>query len=120
MSVVAGMVFGLFIIAALTVLSRLRTLTFEAMTANVDGVVAVMSRIEPFRPGAEHFKRFFATALHYWPLLLMGYAILSIMIVTLIGWWALSRVLERLRGIPDVHKLEPSAEGGQSHRCRCA
>ncbi len=111
-SVVAGMVFGLFIIAALTVLSRLRTLTFEAMTANVDGVVAVMSRFEPFRPGAEDFKRFFTTALEYWPLLLMGYAILSMMIVTLIGWWALSRVLERLRGIPDVHKLEPSAEGG--------
>ncbi len=111
-SVVAGMVFGLFIIAALTVLSRLRTLTFEAMTANVDGVVSVMSRFEPFRPGAEDFKRFFTTALEYWPLLLMGYAILSMMIVTLIGWWALSRVLERLRGIPDVHKLEPSADGG--------
>ena len=90
-SVVAGMVFGLFIIAALTVLSRLRTLTFEAMTANVDGVVAVMSRFEPFRPGAEDLKRFFTTALEYWPLLLMGYAILSMMIVTLIGWWALDR-----------------------------
>ena len=111
-SVVAGVVFGLFIIAALTVLSRLRTRTFEAMTANVDGVVAVMSRIEPFRPGAEDFKRFFTTALDYWPLLLMGYAVLSMIIVTLIGWWALSRVFERLRGIPDVHKLEPSAEAG--------
>jgi energy-coupling factor transport system ATP-binding protein len=111
-SVVAGMVFGLFIIGVLTILVRLRTLTFEAMTANVDGVVAVMSRFEPFRPGAEDFKRFFTTALEYWPLLLMGYAILSIMIVTLIGWWALSRVLERLRGIPDVHKLEPSADDG--------
>jgi len=39
-SVVAGIVFGFFIIGALIVLSRLRTLTFEAMTANVDGVVA--------------------------------------------------------------------------------
>ena len=93
-------------------LSRLRTLTFEAMTANVDGVVAVMSRVEPFRPGAEDFKRFFTTALEYWPVLMMGYAVVSMVIVTLIGWWALSRVLERLRGIPDVHKLEPSAEDG--------
>lgn len=111
-SVVAGVISGFFIIAALTVLVRLRTLTFEAMTANVDGVVSVMSRFEPFRPGAEDFKRFFTTALDYWPLLLMGYAILSMMIVTLVGWWALSRVLQRLRGIPDVHKLEPSAEDG--------
>jgi energy-coupling factor transporter ATP-binding protein EcfA2 len=28
------------------------------------------------------------------------------MVVSLIGWWALSRVLNRMRGIPDVHKLD--------------
>ncbi|MCX6480872.1 MAG: ATP-binding cassette domain-containing protein, partial [Mycobacterium sp.] len=28
------------------------------------------------------------------------------------GWWALSRVLDRLRGIPDVHKLETPDERG--------
>src|SRR5271165_1360566 len=31
---------------------------------------------------------------------------------SLIGWWALSRVLERLGGIPDVHKLDASANTG--------
>ena len=109
---VAGVVFGLFIIAALTVLVRLRTLTFAAMTANFDGVVSVMSRFEPFRPAAEDARHMFGVALEYWPLLLMAYAMFSIMVVTLVGWWALSRVLERLRGIPDVHKLEPSDESG--------
>lgn len=108
----AGVVFGCFIIAALTVLVRLRTLTFAAMTANVDGVVSVMSRFEPFRPGAEQAKHLFNTALQYWPVLLMIYAIVSIMIVTMVGWWALSRVLDRLRGIPDVHKLETPDEAG--------
>ena len=29
--------------------------------------------------------------------------------VSLIGWWALSRVLERMRGVPDVHKLDAPA-----------
>lgn len=109
---VAGVVFGLFIIAALTVLVRLRTLTFEAMTANFDGVVSVMSRFEPFRPAAEDARRMFGVALQYWPALLMVYAMFSIMVVTLVGWWALSRVLDRLRGIPDVHKLEPPDESG--------
>lgn len=108
----AGVIFGCFIIAALTVLVRLRTLTFAAMTANVDGVVSVMSRFEPFRPGAEEAKHLFTTALEYWPVLLMIYAIVSIMIVTMVGWWALSRVLDRLRGIPDVHKLETPDESG--------
>lgn len=111
-SVVAGVISGLFIIAALTVLARLRTLTFDAMTANVDGVVSVMSRFEPFRQGAQDFRAFFGTALQYWPLIIMVYAIFSIMVVTLVGWWALSRVLERLRGIPDVHKLEAPSDTG--------
>ena len=109
---VAGVVFGIFIIGALTVLVRLRTLTFSAMTANFDGVVSVMSRFEPFRPAAEDARRMFGVALEYWPLLLMVYAVFSIMVVTLVGWWALSRVLERLRGIPDVHKLETPDETG--------
>ncbi len=110
---VAGVIFGVFIIAALTVLVRLRTLTFSAMTANFDGVVSVMSRFEPFRPAAEDARHMFGVALQYWPALLMVYAIFSIMVVTLVGWWALSRVLDRLRGIPDVHKLEtPPAESG--------
>src|SRR4029450_8087544 len=32
--------------------------------------------------------------------------------VTFIGWWALSRVMRRLLGIPDVHKLESSTDIG--------
>ena len=88
---------GSIIIAALTVLVRLRTLTFSAMTANVDGVVSVMSRFEPFRPAAQDARHLFGLGLQYWPVLLMVYAMFSIMIVTLVGWWALSRVLDRLR-----------------------
>jgi len=109
---VAGVVFGLFIIAALTVLVRLRTLTFAAMTANFDGVVSVASHIELFRPAAQDARHLFGIALQYWPLFLMAYAMFSIMVVTLVGWWALSRVLDRLSGIPDVHKLETPDESG--------
>jgi energy-coupling factor transport system ATP-binding protein len=38
--------------------------------------------------------------------------VFSIVLVTLIGWWALSRVMTRLLGIPDVHKLESSTDTG--------
>ncbi len=111
-SVAAGIVSGMFIIGALTVLARLRTVTFEAMTANVDGVVSVMSQFEPFRQSAADTRAMFGVALQYWPVLLLGYSIFTMMIVSLVGWWALSRVLERLRGIPDVHKLETPVESG--------
>jgi len=111
-SIVAGIISGLFVIAALIVLVRLRTLTFEAITANVDGVVSVMSQFEPFRESAAQTRAMFGTALQYWPVLMMGYAIFSIMLVSLVGWWVLGRVLERLRVIPDVHKLESRVEAG--------
>ena len=109
---VAGVLNGLFVIGALTVLVRLRTLTFEAMTANVDGVVTAMSAFEPFRKGALDARAMFGTALQYWPVLIMFYSVLTIMLVSVIGWWALSRVLQRLSGIPDVHKLETPQETG--------
>jgi energy-coupling factor transport system ATP-binding protein len=126
-SSVAGAVLGGVSVAALAVLARLRHLIFDAITANVDGISAVLRAIGrfatdhpfplsgPIRVGvelaADRLKWFLAEALHYWPWLLLGHGIVSVVVVSLIGWWALSRVLERLRGIPDVHKLDAPVEG---------
>jgi len=71
-----------------------------------------MSQFEPLRQSAQDARALFGTALQYWPVLIMGYSIFTIMVVSVVGWWALSRVLERLRGIPDVHKLEIPGESG--------
>ena len=62
----------MFVVAALTVLSRLRHLIFESMTANVDGVAAIMARMPQMEGAAERLKSDFATALHYWPVLLFA------------------------------------------------
>ncbi|HWF69172.1 MAG TPA: ATP-binding cassette domain-containing protein [Mycobacterium sp.] len=125
-SCVAGAVFGGATVAALAALARLRHLVFAAMTANVDGTAAVLRGIGRFaiehtfplsRPlgigletAADRLKWVFAEALHYWPWLLLGHSVIAIMGVSLIGWWALSRVLDRMRGIPDVHKLDAPVE----------
>ncbi len=105
-AVVAGALFGGAAVLALTILSRLRHLIFDSMTANVNGVAAVLSRVPEFRPAADDLKTFFATALSYWQWLILGYGMFAIVVVSLIGWWALSRVLNRLAGVPDVHKLD--------------
>ena len=91
---------------------RLRHLIFDSVTANINGLAAVIARIPNMEPAAERLKHDFATALHYWPYLFFGMSVLSIVMVTFIGWWALSRVMSRLLGIPDVHKLESSADTG--------
>ncbi|OBJ72016.1 ATP-binding cassette domain-containing protein [Mycobacterium sp. 1274756.6] len=132
-ALVAGVIFGAVAVAALAVLSRLRLLVFAAITANVDGLASVMgwlagrgawagdqvSWLKPLmvpvrwlEPAGAGLQRFFTLALHYWPWLLLAHGVLSILGVSLVGWWALSRVLERLRGVPDVHKLDAPAESG--------
>lgn len=112
-SLIAGLAFGGLMVGMLMVLARLRHLIFSVMTANVDGLARFMGRVHLEGAGAD-LKRDFAAALHYWPWWLLGYFTIGIMIVSLIGWWALSRLLERMRGIPDVHKLDAPDAAGQT------
>ncbi|WP_156660544.1 ATP-binding cassette domain-containing protein [Mycobacterium sp. 852002-10029_SCH5224772] len=111
-SFVAGVVVGAAAVIALTVLARFRRLVFGAITATVDGVAAIMARVPYLQAPAQEFKRFFAEALNYWQWLVLGYAAVAITVASVIGWWALSRVLQRLRGVPDVHKLDALTERG--------
>jgi energy-coupling factor transporter ATP-binding protein EcfA2 len=109
-ALVAGALFGAAAVAALAVLARLRHLIFDSMTANINGLAAIIARIPDMASVADRLKRDFATALEYWPYLFFGASMLSITMVSLIGWWALSRVMARLLGIPDVHKLDSSSD----------
>lgn len=92
-------------VIALTVLTRLRLLVFQTITAAVDGIVTVMARADSLQGATQGLKRFFADALGYWQWLVLGYAVVAIMGVSVIGWWALSRVLTRLRGVPDIAQI---------------
>src|ERR1700722_16876723 len=121
-SILAGAVFNAFAVAALALLSRLRHLIFDAVTANVNGAAAVLTGIGRFAnqhpfplsgsigngldKTAHGLQWSLGEALHYWPWLIFANGIVSIVVVSLIGWWALSRVLDRMQGIPDVHKLD--------------
>jgi len=108
----AGVAVGALSVASLAVLSRLRNLIFDSLTANVDGIAAVLARIPHLQIAADRLKHIFADALHYWPLVIGGSSVLSVVVITLIGWWALSRVLRRLFVIPDVHQLETPVDVG--------
>lgn len=108
----AGGLLGVGTVAALAVLAPLRKLAFASLTANVDGTAAVMSWIPQLGPTAQWLKSVYSVAMGYWPVLLGASSVIGIGIATLIGWWALTRVLNRLAGIPDVHKLNaPGLEG---------
>jgi energy-coupling factor transporter ATP-binding protein EcfA2 len=109
---VGGVVVGAVVVIALTVLARLRELVFGAITATVNGVAAIMARLPHLQAPAQELKRLFAEALNYWQWLVIGYAAVAFTVASVIGWWALSRVLQRLRGVPDVHKLDAPVGNG--------
>ncbi|OMC44467.1 cobalt ABC transporter [Mycobacterium sp. IS-1264] len=111
-SVVAGVAVGATVVIGLTFLVRLRQLIFHTITATADGVATAISRVPHLQAVAQDLKHFSADALQYWQWLVVGYAVIAIMGASLIGWWALSRVLVRLRGIPDVHKLDAPIDSG--------
>jgi energy-coupling factor transport system ATP-binding protein len=108
-ALIAGFVFGGAMVGGLALLGRLRHLIFDVMTANLTGLATFMERVH-VHGGAVALKHLLDFGLHYWPALLLGNSVVSVLIFSLIGWWALSRVLERMRGVPDVHKLDPPAD----------
>lgn len=55
-SFVAGVLFGIFVVGALAVLSRLRHLIFASMTANADGTAAIMARVPALEQPAQDFR----------------------------------------------------------------
>ena len=106
-SLVTGVAVAGVTVVLLAVLTRLRHLIFDVLTANVDGVAAFLARMHLQVVGAD-LKRCLTYGLHYWPWLMLGYVVYGVMVSSLIGWWVLSRLLERMRNIPDVHKLDMS------------
>lgn len=108
----AGVAFGAVSIGALIVLARLRNLIFESMTANVNGLARALSHLPHMQPVSERMKDGFPRLLTYWPWLIGGSSVLGILIVTLIGWWALSRVLTRLPKLSNLQKLDTPADTG--------
>ncbi len=108
----AGVVFGALTVLALFVLSRLRTLIFESMTANVNGMARFLSKVPYMEPASDWLRHGFAKVLAYWPWVFAGASVVAIVVVTLIGWWALSHVLTRLSGMSKNQKLDSQPDVG--------
>lgn len=107
-SVIAGLVFGAANVGILMVLTRLRHLMRDAISANVNGLASFFGRVG-LQDAGFWLKKVYAGALHYWQLVLLCGVAAGVVFISLVGWWALSRLLERMRGIPDVHKLDAPA-----------
>ncbi len=108
-SLIAGVAVAAATVGLLVVLNRLRHLIFQVMKANVDGVIAFLDRVDLRWLGAD-VMRLFEFGLRYWPWLVLVYVTYGVILSSLIGWWALSRLLDRMGNVPDVHKLDAPNE----------
>ncbi|WP_231975816.1 DUF2232 domain-containing protein [Mycobacterium sp. E2462] len=108
-SLVAGVLWGAGWVGVLAVLTRLRQLFFDVINANVNGIASLLDKVHLHGLG-DGLKRYVGDGLQHWPLLIFPYMILLVVVVSWVSWSALSRLLERMRAIPDVHKLDPPAD----------
>jgi energy-coupling factor transport system ATP-binding protein len=107
-SLIAGVALGAVSVGALAIMTRLRHLIFEAMTANVDGLASFLRRVH--LPGlATALQRCFGEVVAFWPWVALVYSVSSVLVASLIGWWALTRLFTRMRRVPDLHKLDAPA-----------
>jgi energy-coupling factor transport system ATP-binding protein len=109
-ALVAGTVFALCLTALLTVLVRLRELVFDTVSAYTDGLANLIGVVPVIAPFGRWLRDATALLTHHWPVFTITTSIAAIILVTMVGWWALSRMLTRLGGVPDVHQLDRVAD----------
>ncbi len=103
----AGAVLGTITASMLLVLTPLRTLIFSALNATTNGLAAALHTVPALRSLGDGLAHLTSAGFRAWPMLLTGWLAAIVTLVSVIGWWIMSGVLQRLGGIPDVHKLDP-------------
>jgi energy-coupling factor transporter ATP-binding protein EcfA2 len=109
LSLLTGVTVAACWVGIFAVSTQLRHLMFGVITATVNGIAALLSRVHLQGVGAA-LQRYLAEGLHYWPLLFLGYLAFAFVFGCFVAWSVLSRLLERMRDIiPTVYKLDAPA-----------
>jgi energy-coupling factor transport system ATP-binding protein len=109
-ALVASSAFALGGVGLLMVLSRLRDLVFDNIRAYVDGFANIIGLVPFLSPAGRWMSGVVATFEQHWVAFVATSTLLISTFVAMVGWWALSRMLRRLGGVPDVHKLDAVAD----------
>lgn len=112
LAVVCGAAIAGFSIIMLALLDRFRTLVFEALRSGLEGLFKIIGHIPRLDGIAVHGPAAVDFVIVHW-MWFIGATVFTFMVGnTLAGWWVLSRIVQRLSVIPDVHLLDPVHETG--------
>ncbi|BBG01366.1 energy-coupling factor transport system ATP-binding protein [Pseudonocardia autotrophica] len=102
----ASLVFGACAVAAMAALARLRELLFASIAAYADGMALAVGSVPGGAVAGQWIRDVVASGLANWPVWALSTAAVAVTGSTMIGWWALAQVLDRIAGLPDGHKLD--------------
>lgn len=110
-SFIVGPLLALFSIALLLVLAPLRNLMLDSIDNTARGVAAIIERAPSLIGVAEWIENSAGTIVDYWWVWIAASATLGIVISTVISYFVLGAVLDRLASLPAVDPLATTLDG---------
>ncbi|MDI9915338.1 ATP-binding cassette domain-containing protein [Rhodococcus sp. IEGM 1379] len=109
-SFVVGPLVALYSIVLLLILSPLRNLILDSLDYTARGVAAILKRWPPLIGAAEWIENSVGTIVDYWWVWIAATATLGIVFTTVVSYFVLGAVLDRLAAIPTEDQLESALD----------
>ncbi|KAF0848111.1 ABC transporter ATP-binding protein [Nocardia caishijiensis] len=113
LGVLAGVGWGLFSVASLLLFARTRQLFFDAIRSTAEGINNLAERQAQLEPLGRMATEATDAVLRWWWLYIGGSVALGVFVSTLVSWFVLGSVLDRLRWLPGSDRLDAPADDRQ-------
>lgn len=107
-----GTVIAATVVVSMAILEPVRTVMLGSAAASVNGATRVLAQVPSLFAATQALQRCFAGALIHWQVLVFLAALIGVTGAVGFGWWVLSRVLERMEGIPARQLFDARPDDG--------
>ncbi|MFC9968869.1 ATP-binding cassette domain-containing protein [Nocardia ignorata] len=113
LGLVAGLGWGLFSVASLLLFARTRQLFFDAIRSTAEGINNLAERQAQLEPLGRMATEATEAVLRWWWLYIGGSVALGVFVSTVVSWFVLGSVLDRLRWLPGSDRLDAPEDDRQ-------
>ncbi|MFD6393202.1 ABC transporter ATP-binding protein [Nocardia sp. NPDC055029] len=106
LAVVAAVAWGLFSVGMLLVFARTRQLFFDAISSTAEGIQNLAARQPALEPLGRAAAEATAAVLRWWWIYLGASVALGVLVSTIVSWYVLGSVLDRLAWLPGSDRLD--------------
>ncbi|MGW0327641.1 ABC transporter ATP-binding protein [Nocardia sp. NPDC003183] len=106
LGIVAGVGWGLFSVGSLLLFSRTRDLFFDAIRNTAKGIENLAGRLPALEPLGRMAAEAVDVVLRWWWIYVGGTVALGVLVSTVISWFVLGAVLDRLAWLPGSDRLD--------------